>query len=70
MGGQGCDDEEMTAVEVGIVFVLIVQVVQIIYLSAIWNRLLDHERRFTPVAMSGNPHLSKGYAPPTEMGGT
>jgi hypothetical protein len=49
----------MTAVEVGIAFVLIVQVVQIIYLSAIWNRLLDHERRFTPAAMMGNPHLSK-----------
>ena len=49
----------MTAVEVGIAFVLIIQVVQIIYLSAIWNRLLDHERRFTPVAMSGNPHLGK-----------
>jgi len=33
----------MTSVETGIAMILAVQVVQIVYLSSIWNRLLDYE---------------------------
>ena len=36
----------MSTIEVGIVMVLIIQIVQIVYLSSIWNRLLDYERGF------------------------
>lgn len=34
----------MTSVEIGIGAIIIVQMVQIVYLSSIWNRLLDYER--------------------------
>jgi len=38
----------MTEVEWGIAAVLLFQFIQIVYLSAIWNRVVDLERKLSP----------------------